>query len=59
MICLAFVLFQIAVFCNESLDVCKYRDEEIKCCEVFQPVYSEHGFCYGFNARYIDTANSE
>ena len=51
--------FQVNVFCNDTFEHCKYRDEEIKCCDHFLPVYSEHGFCYAFNPRYIDSDNSE
>lgn len=29
------------------------------CCEHFLPLYSEHGYCYAFNPRYIDTADAE
>lgn len=47
------------IFCNDTFDTCKYRDEEIKCCEHFYPIYSEHGFCYAFNPRYIDAYDSE
>lgn len=54
-----FQFLQVSVFCNETFDVCKYRDEEIRCCDHFYPVYSEHGFCFAFNPRFIDETNTE
>lgn len=53
------VFDQVGILCNETFDVCKYRDDEIKCCEHFFPVYSEHGLCYSFNPRFTDDATSE
>lgn len=50
---------QVNIFCNETFEMCKYRDEDIRCCDHFQPVYSEHGFCFSFNGRYFDDADSE
>lgn len=50
---------QVGIYCNETFDVCKYRDEEIRCCEHFFPVYSEHGLCFSFNPRYTDEATKE
>lgn len=52
-------IFQVNVLCNQTFDVCKYRDEIIPCCEHFHPIYSEHGFCFAFNSRYIDQSDTE
>ncbi|XP_046802644.1 sodium channel protein Nach [Lucilia cuprina] len=38
--------------CEDVLIECKYRDEPIKCCSHFEPVYTEHGFCFAFNSRF-------
>lgn len=51
--------FQVGIKCDELLEICKYKDEEIACCEYFMPLYSEHGLCYSFNTRYYSTADNE
>jgi len=51
--------FKVAIKCDEFLHHCKYRGEVINCCEFFEPIYSERGFCYSFNARYNSTAEQE
>lgn len=51
--------FQVGIKCDELLEICKYKDEEITCCEYFMPLYSEHGLCYSFNTRYYSTADNE
>ncbi|XP_052567592.1 sodium channel protein Nach [Culex pipiens pallens] len=47
------LVFKMAVRCNATFGYCRYKDEPIDCCGSFKPVYSEHGFCYSFNSRYI------
>ncbi|XP_031627738.1 sodium channel protein Nach [Contarinia nasturtii] len=51
--------FEVAVSCKDTFDVCKYRDEDITCCEHFFPIFSEHGFCFAFNPKYIDTPTGQ
>lgn len=51
--------FQVGIKCDELLEICKYKDEEITCCEYFMPLYSEHGLCYSFNSRYYSTPDNE
>lgn len=51
--------FQVGIKCDELLEICKYKDEEITCCEYFVPLYTEHGLCYSFNSRYFSTADNE
>ncbi|CRK90740.1 CLUMA_CG004432, isoform A [Clunio marinus] len=51
--------FKVPVKCEDLLEICKYKDEEISCCEYFLPIYSEHGFCYSFNTRYYGTSMEE
>lgn len=51
--------FKVAIKCEELLEICKYKDEEISCCDFFYPLYSEHGFCYSFNTRYYGTPEEE
>uniref|UniRef100_A0A182N1I6 Uncharacterized protein n=1 Tax=Anopheles dirus TaxID=7168 RepID=A0A182N1I6_9DIPT len=46
--------FRVAVRCNDTFATCRYKDEDIDCCEIFKPLYTEHGFCYAFNARYTN-----
>uniref|UniRef100_A0A182QA18 Uncharacterized protein n=1 Tax=Anopheles farauti TaxID=69004 RepID=A0A182QA18_9DIPT len=46
--------FRVAVRCNDTFASCRYKDEDIDCCEMFKPLYTEHGFCYAFNARYTN-----
>ncbi|XP_063706356.1 sodium channel protein Nach [Culicoides brevitarsis] len=56
---LRLLAFSTAISCNETFTLCKYKDEEIDCCEYFQPMFSENGFCYVFNGKYRDTATGE
>lgn len=51
--------FAAKVECNELFDMCRYKDEEIECCLLFHPVYTEHGLCYAFNGQYTDTPTAE
>lgn len=51
--------FQVGVKCEELLEICRYKDEEISCCDYFFPLYSEHGLCYSFNARYYGSPKDE
>ena len=51
--------FKVGVKCEELLEICKYKDEKISCCEYFFPLYSEHGLCYSFNARYYGRPEEE
>lgn len=51
--------FKVGIKCEELLEICKYKDEEISCCDYFFPLYSEHGMCYSFNTRYSATPEEE
>lgn len=51
--------FKVSVKCEELLEICKYKDEEISCCDYFSPIYSEHGMCFSFNTRYYGTPQEE
>ena len=51
--------FKVRVKCEDLLEICKYKDEEIPCCEHFSPLYSEQGFCYSFNSRYFGQPEDE
>lgn len=56
---LKFSTFQNGVPCNDTFENCKFRNEKFNCCDHFKIIYSEHGYCFGFNARYIDDDGSE
>ncbi|XP_064537003.1 sodium channel protein Nach [Drosophila montana] len=51
--------FRAHIPCESTLISCKYRDEDIVCCDHFQPIYTEHGFCYAFNSRFMSTATED
>lgn len=51
--------FKVAMKCDDLFYACSYRGEEISCCEYFTPLFSERGFCYSFNARYISYLEEE
>ena len=51
--------FKYAVPCEDLLELCKYKDEDISCCDYFMPLYTEHGFCYSFNTRYYGAPEDE
>uniref|UniRef100_A0A182J395 Uncharacterized protein n=1 Tax=Anopheles atroparvus TaxID=41427 RepID=A0A182J395_ANOAO len=53
------LVFRVAVRCNDTFAVCRYKDEDIDCCEMFKPMYTEHGFCFAFNARYTNNVQVE
>lgn len=53
------LVFKVTVKCNNIFKSCKYRGEEVSCCKVFKPFYTEHGFCYAFNGKYISSAGKE
>ncbi|XP_041769946.1 sodium channel protein Nach [Anopheles merus] len=53
------LVFRTAVRCNDTFAACRYKDEDIDCCEMFKPMYTEHGFCYAFNARYTNNKQVE
>uniref|UniRef100_A0A182PWD2 Uncharacterized protein n=1 Tax=Anopheles epiroticus TaxID=199890 RepID=A0A182PWD2_9DIPT len=53
------MVFRVAVRCNDTFAACRYKDEDIDCCEMFKPMYTEHGFCYAFNARYTNNKQVE
>lgn len=53
------LVFKVAMKCDDLFYACSYRGEEIPCCDYFTPLYSERGFCYSFNARYISLADEE
>lgn len=54
------LIFLVAMKCKTLFDedgdekLCKYRGMRIKCCDVFKPLFSDHGFCFSFNPRYIE-----
>lgn len=51
--------FQLASSCYDVLRSCKFSNKEFDCCDVFLPIYSEHGFCYSFNSRVYGTSHDE
>lgn len=51
--------FKVAMKCEDLFHACKFRGDSISCCEVFKPIYSERGFCFSFNARYIGAVDAE
>lgn len=53
------IAFLSAITCNNTFTSCKYKDEDIDCCEYFQPMFSENGFCFVFNGKYKDTYEKE
>jgi acid-sensing ion channel, other len=52
--------FKLAKSCDDVFkQECKFKNDKISCCDVFQPVYSEHGFCYAFNSKVYGTEKEE
>lgn len=52
-------IFDVVIDCENVFDKCRYKGEDIACCRYFFPVFVEHGYCFAFNTRYIDKADSE
>lgn len=53
------IAFKVAMKCKDLFDSCKFRGEEITCCDNFKAIYTERGFCFAFNARYVGTSDEE
>nr|NP_001259646.1 pickpocket 23, isoform D [Drosophila melanogaster]AGB95488.1 pickpocket 23, isoform D [Drosophila melanogaster] len=51
--------FEGHIDCKNVFVSCKYRDEDIPCCDHFEPIYTEHGFCYAFNSRFKSTPTED
>lgn len=51
--------FKVGMKCEDLLEICKYKDEDISCCDYFRLIYTEHGLCYAFNARYSGKPEEE
>ncbi|EAT33714.1 AAEL014010-PA, partial [Aedes aegypti] len=48
-------VYYVAIGCEDLLSNCWFRGMELDCCSQFKSVFSEFGFCYGFNAKFYDT----
>lgn len=53
------LVFNVAMSCENLFYDCKFRGESISCCEYFKPIYTERGFCYAFNSRYVGAVGEE
>ena len=53
------LVFDVAIDCNKTFQLCKYKDELINCCDDFLTIYTENGYCFSFNSRYFDLADKE
>ncbi|CRK91020.1 CLUMA_CG004708, isoform A [Clunio marinus] len=53
------LIFKIAVSCENLFYNCHFRGQNVSCCDVFEPTFTERGFCYAFNPRYYGTADEE
>lgn len=51
--------FKLGIKCEQFMSYCTYRGDYVPCCEFFEMVYSERGFCYSFNPRYIGLPDEE
>lgn len=51
--------FKYGIACEELLELCKYKDEDIPCCDYFFPLYTEQGLCYSFNSPYYGAPEEE
>lgn len=51
--------FQLALSCNKIFSSCHFKNQSIDCCNVFKPIYSEHGICYSFNSKLHGTPINE
>lgn len=47
--------FKLAALCSDVFDSCRFKGKSVNCCEVFLPVFTEHGFCYSANSRTYGT----
>lgn len=47
------LMFLVGIKCEQVFNSCKFKDDELECCDHFAPIYTERGFCYGFNLKYV------
>lgn len=53
------LVFKVAMSCETLFYNCMFSGERIPCCDYFKPIYTERGFCYSFNSRYIGEVDAE
>jgi acid-sensing ion channel, other len=53
------MVFKLAMKCEDLFSICTYRGESVPCCDFFEQLYSERGFCFSFNPRYIGVSDEE
>lgn len=51
--------FKIAKTCPDVFKNCRHKGRAVDCCSSFMPTFTEHGFCYAFNAKAIGTPREE
>lgn len=51
--------FKYGIVCEDLFEFCKYKDEDVSCCDYFFPLYTEQGFCYSFNSPYYGSPAAE
>lgn len=51
--------FKVAMKYSDLFYSCRFLGEDSSCCETFLPLYTEQGFCYAFNPRYIGSEADE
>lgn len=53
--------FQLKKSCSDVLQpqTCIFKKKIIDCCQVFQPIFTERGFCYAFNSRVFGTLEND
>lgn len=47
------LMFLVRVKCQSVFEFCNFKEMDLDCCESFQPIYTERGFCYGLNLKYV------
>lgn len=52
------LMFLVGVKCENVFNFCKFKETNLDCCDNFHPLFTERGFCYAFNPRYIHAADT-
>lgn len=47
------LMVMLRVKCQDVFQFCNFKEEDLNCCDNFQPMWTEMGFCYGLNTKYV------
>ncbi|XP_028130109.2 sodium channel protein Nach-like [Diabrotica virgifera virgifera] len=48
------LVYNISNKCDDVFQTCYWKSTAYNCCDIFDFVFTEHGFCYTFNSKHYD-----